>query len=254
MSDLLAAAQAAWPGIVVPPEVFRAYLRERNISDPERAADLYIACACSRGDARAIAALEARHFGEIDRTLIRRRLPAASIAEVKQILREKLFVTRPPRILDYAGRGDLGAWLRVTAVRQALKILRSEHRERPASDERLLDGPALGDDPELALMKGASSAAFAQAFQQALAALAPREQNLLRQHFLDGLTLDELATLHRVHRATCARWLAQARESVVAATRERLGAQSTGEYESILRLVRSRFEVSVRRFMKPKRK
>ena len=256
MKDLLALAQAAWPELSVPGDVFRAYAAQRD-ADAARAGELYLACACAHGDPRAIAALEARYFGDIDRALGRRQLAPAAIAEVKQILREKLFVGSAPKIAEYDGRGDLGAWLRTTAIRQALKLLRSERRERPASDERILDGPALEDDPELALVKGTSHAAFKNAFQKALGALEPRQQNLLRQHFLDGLTLDELAKLHSVHRATCARWLAQARQAVLEGTRAALSAEigvGTAEYESLMRVVRSRFEVTLRQFAKKKHK
>src|SRR5262249_49575466 len=158
------------PKLSVPPEAFRAYAAERN-ADAAHAGDLYLACACARGDGRAIAALEARYFGDIDGALARRQLAPAAIAEIKQILREKLFVGAAPKIAEYDGRGDLGAWLRTTAIRQALKLLRSERRERPTSDEQILQQPALQDDPELALMKGTYRAAFKTAFQKALGAL-----------------------------------------------------------------------------------
>src|SRR5260370_1220010 len=81
----------------------------------------------------------------------------------------------------------------------------------------------------------------------ALAALAERERNVLRQYYIDGLTIDQLAALYQVNRATTARWVAGARLSVVAKTREHLVDElgiAAGEADSIIRLVRSQLDVS----------
>ena len=59
--------------------------------------------------------------------------------DVKQTLRRQLFVgdgAAPPKIAAYDGRGDLRAWLRVTSVRAALKLLR-----KGSLDASGVDGP-----------------------------------------------------------------------------------------------------------------
>src|SRR5262249_55736086 len=49
-----------------------------------RTSDLYLACACSRGDARAIAIFDARFLSEVDRALRRSQLSASAIDDTKQ--------------------------------------------------------------------------------------------------------------------------------------------------------------------------
>ncbi|MCA9611101.1 MAG: sigma-70 family RNA polymerase sigma factor, partial [Myxococcales bacterium] len=94
---------------------------------------------------------------------------------------------------------------------------------------------------------------FREAFEEAVGALSPRERNLLRLHFLRRVTLESLAELYGVHRATIVRHLAKIRERLDAATqaalRDRLGADKR-EVESVMDLIRSRFDVSVERMLR----
>jgi RNA polymerase sigma-70 factor (ECF subfamily) len=89
---------------------------------------------------------------------------------------------------------------------------------------------------------------FETAFRDAIQTLPDRERTLLRQHFLDGVSIHELSTLYRVHRATIGRWLERARDAVLESTRahlmDRLDVPSA-EIESILRLVLSKLEISL---------
>jgi RNA polymerase sigma-70 factor (ECF subfamily) len=103
-------------------------------------------------------------------------------------------------------------------------------------------------DPRLDDLRRRYRGDFAAAFRAALAALPVRERNLLRQHHMDGLTIDQLAGLYRVHRATAARWVARARTTLSGETRrrlmERLGV-ATQDADSIIRLVRSQLDLSL---------
>jgi RNA polymerase sigma-70 factor (ECF subfamily) len=258
LAALVAEARAAHPGLDTSVEAFVAHLAKRlpPADFPwagVRAADLYLACACARGEARAVADLEARNFGEVGAALGRMGFDGERVDEVRQQLRELLFVGPPggaPRIADYAGRGDLKAWLRVSAVRAALKLARRAKREAPDADDRLLERQAPGADPELAFLKERYRPAFKQAFQGALDALADRDRLLLRQSVVDGLSIDELGALHGVHRATAARWLAKAREELIKRTRAdlmNLLRVDRGECESIMRLVHSQLDGTIRR-------
>jgi RNA polymerase sigma-70 factor, ECF subfamily len=86
--------------------------------------------------------------------------------------------------------------------------------------------------------------------------LSDHDRVLLRQHHLDQLTIDELASLHKVHRATAARWIANARASLLSRVRERMIERlsiSGGELDSALRLARSQLEVSIHRLLGGKR-
>ena len=87
-----------------------------------------------------------------------------------------------------------------------------------------------------------------RAFDVALRSLPAREQTLLRQHVIDGLTIDQLGALYHVHRATAARSLERARQAILAATREQMMGKlrvRSSELDSILRLIRSKLEVSL---------
>ena len=48
----------------------------------------------------------------------------------------------------------------------------------------------------------------------ALERLSPRERNVLRMHYGHALSIDAIGRVYGVHRATVARWLSTARESL----------------------------------------
>jgi RNA polymerase sigma-70 factor (ECF subfamily) len=254
LSAAWSAAQAAWPGVHVPEDVFAAYVAERTGGDapmPDATSSLYLACACARGDAAALRAFESRYMPEVERALVRTRLSAADVAEVMQSLREQLLAGPLPRIASYTGRGDLPAWLRVTAVRAALKRIRG-HKPEVEADDALLAARSVGDDPELLYMKELYRKAFREAFGAALEGLDARDRLLLRQHFVDRLGVDDLAPLYQVHRATVARWVQRARDHLLDETRHefmRRARVSPRECESVLRLVRSRIDVTLGRLL-----
>ena len=249
-------ARAAWKDLDVADERFADFLGGRippTELEDARAPDLWAACACGTGNGLAIAAVEARYFPDVDASLGKMGLSADRIGEVKQGLRRLLFVGDgaggAPRITEYRGSGDLRAWLRVTAMRAALKLIRKENRETP-TDDALLEARAQQDDPELAYMKAAYRASFKTAFQEALESLHARERTLLKQQIVDGLGIDELGALYQVHRATAARWVQSAREKLLTRTRRTfmLNARiSSDECESIMRMVRSQLDVSLHR-------
>ncbi len=262
LADRLAAARAAWPDVEVPAERFVAYLAARlHDGDGDgadlgarlggmRVADLYLACACAQGDARALEAFERRCLDVVDTALATMKMSREAVQEVKQIVRRLLLVAdgHPPRIVEYAGRGDLRGWVRVTATREALRVLRRNRREVPLEAEALERAIPAGADAQLEYLKAVYRGEFRAAFRDAMAALSERERNLLGHQFSDGLTLDQIAALYRVHRATIARWLGRARTRLLrgtrAALRARLGVQVT-ELDSIMRLIESSLDVTL---------
>jgi RNA polymerase sigma-70 factor (ECF subfamily) len=91
-------------------------------------------------------------------------------------------------------------------------------------------------------------AAFQAAFKEAIKDLSPRERTLLRQRFAFGLSAEEIGTIYRVSRMTAHRWLERARTRLLAGTRKRLKqrlAVDGTEFESIMRLIQSRLDVSI---------
>jgi RNA polymerase sigma-70 factor (ECF subfamily) len=262
LEEVVAAATAAWPGVHVPVEEFIPYLAQRlgEGATPADALnlhtlDLYLACACARGDATAIAAFEARYLTVVDQALAPLNVDSDAVAEIKQEIRRTLLVAdgRAPKITGFAGRGDMRGWLRVMAVRDALSSLRRVRREQPADDELLERTWIPQASPELEMLKNQYRDEFKSAVGEAMRALTPRERTLLRQQFIDSLTIDQLGAIYRVHRATAARWVERARQKVLVTTRAALMKRLTvqpAELDSVMRLINSRLDMSVRAFFR----
>jgi RNA polymerase sigma-70 factor, ECF subfamily len=259
LREITDAASAAWPDVTLAAELFVRHLvsklpgetvSEQALADL-RAGDLYLACACAEGVPAALAAFDDRCLGVVDAAVARMDTARGFADEVKQVVRRLLLVSdgaRRPRIAEYAGRGELRGWVRVVAAREALRLLRGDRREVPV-EAALLDRAATdGEDPELRYLKEVYRGQFRAAFREAMASLTDRERNLLAHQFLDGLTLDDIASLYRVHRATVARWLARARKLLLRRTQGTLRARlrvDAEEMESIMRLIESRLDVTL---------
>src|SRR5262252_9729967 len=88
--------RAAWPTLARDEEEFAASIRERLAGESDRAvgelhaADLYLATACSCGDARAHAALDEHFLRKLDVFVARVDPSPAFFDDVLQVAREKL--------------------------------------------------------------------------------------------------------------------------------------------------------------------
>lgn len=272
LTALLAAGQAAWPQLVLDPlELVRFVARQlvaqlgagpATVEDASelleglRPADLYLACACTSNDPAAIQAFERGYMSEVDHALARMHIDGSRVADVKQLVRQRLFVSQggvPGKISEYGGRGDLRRWVRSVAVRTCLNDLRKGKREVLADDETLIARHAIPvDDPEVTYMKRTYAAEFRAAFSAALAGADAREQTLLRYHHVDGLNIDEIGAIYRVHRVTAFRWLEKAKERLVRLTLEDLRNRlrlSPRELDSVLRMIRSQVNLSLVRHL-----
>jgi RNA polymerase sigma-70 factor (ECF subfamily) len=222
-----------------------------------QAADLYLACACTHGELHAVAILERDYISTLDAPLRATGLDAHAVDDVRQRVRELLLVGNDgiPAIASYRGKGQLRSWLRAVAVRQAMMHFRGK-RETPVDDSALAGIADIGGDAQLAPWKQKYAAAFREAFEQAILALSDHDRMLLRQHHLDQLSIEELATLHKVHRMTASRWLATARAALLSKVRARMIETlsiSGGELDSALRLARSQLDISIHRLLGGKR-
>jgi RNA polymerase sigma-70 factor (ECF subfamily) len=265
LRGLVEAARRAWPALDLPPETFVRHLAERLPADPEgdplavvaatHAADLYLACACARGDELAIAEFDRTFIAQISKYLSRADALPAVADEVKQTLRASLLVGNGeilPRIAGYSGRGPLGAWLRVTATRAALRLRDTERARNPANAGDAAVFPARGD-PEIDYLRTHYAEDFRGAFEATLASLSPREGSLLRLHFLDGMTIEAIGALYRVSGRTVKRWLARTRRRILDETHRRLAERlriSASDLDALIGLLRSRLDVSIVRFLK----
>ena len=263
LADVLELSRATFPDIPLPPETFLAFLARRIPEGKSvevgllelKVADLYLACACLERIPRAVARFEAEYLVEIKQALSRMETAAVQVEDVKQMICQKLLTAdgeAPPRLARYSGSGDLRSWLCVVAVRAALDQLRREKDAPPIADSAMADAVAPEEDQELQYLKQLYRVEFKAAFEEALATLTTRERNILRHQVLDGLTLDQIGAVYNVHRATVARWNARLRERLLKQTRRALLARlhTTGsELESIMRLIQSHLDVSIRRHL-----
>jgi RNA polymerase sigma-70 factor (ECF subfamily) len=253
------AGRTAWPEVALDTQHIADRLSARVRDDAETKledlhdADLYLAMALAGGVAAAVRAFEDTLVPQIDVALRRMRLADGAADEVKQSVRFDLLVgDGDPKIAAYAGRGELAAWVRISTTRKALKLIRRGGREDTFDDVLLEHWPAATPDPRQNHLRSQYTAELKRAIRDAFAALEVRQRNVLRQHILDELTIDELAHLYRVHRATCARWLADARAELSRGTRKRLVAalgMRGDELDSLLRFLDSDIELSISRIL-----
>ena len=261
LAGLVRQAREAWPEVDMDAGAFLAYVAERLPSTGEgrevlaslRAEDFFLAFACVRGEARALEVLDAQVLSQVG-TWLPREQPAL-VDELRQLLRQRLLVPvggAPPKLASYSGRGPLGQWVRAVALRLHIDQQRAAPRERPLEEAPVALAERLGADPELASIRERHQEDFRVAFRAALGRLEARERNLLRLHHVHGLSMDAVSATYQAPRSTVARWIARARERLLALTREeltvRLGVTSD-ELDSLLRLVGSQLDVSLRLLM-----
>jgi RNA polymerase sigma-70 factor, ECF subfamily len=263
-----AAGASAWPGVSVSAEELAAYVAER-LPEGEgedaaaqvsklQIADLYLACACARGDVRAIQCFEQAYFGEVARAFRRARASEIQQADLEQMLREKLFVAGPgeaPKITGYAGSGPLRLWVRAVATRTLHNLVTRGPKETALDPEALANTEAAIDDPELEHMRGLYRGEFKQAFAEALSAMSYSDRLLLHRRFEGQRTLDELAAAYDVHTNTIARWLGRARHTLETKVKQSLAgrlALNEVELASVLRLIRSQLDVTLGRLLEGK--
>jgi RNA polymerase sigma-70 factor (ECF subfamily) len=256
-------ARAAWPGVELDDALVVAYWGDRL--DPSRGdkalssmhtSDLFIACACCLGDETAIRSFEAKLFSQVRPVLVKFQRSGVNLDDVMQKLRARLLTAEPgelPKLADYSGRGSLKGWLRLAAGRLAIDKTRTQKKH-----SELADDFAAADQvaPDLAYLKEQYREPFKKAFEKALTELSPRERNFLRMTIIDGVTADKLGELHKVHRTTAGRWIAEARDKLAELTKKNLQATLNvqwSELDSIIHLVRSRIDVSVRRLLNEKK-
>jgi RNA polymerase sigma-70 factor (ECF subfamily) len=254
----LARGQAAFPQLPLDEQAFSLHLARVLGEDAVPAEltalaieDLYLACACSTGVPGAAALFTAR-YGPTVRSAVARIVRDADAAEIEQRVSDDLLVgsvTSPPKIASYAGRSPLERWLGVVAQREALTWLRENRAEARARDAAAAE-PAPGGDvhPEMAFLKERYRSDFERALREALGRVAERERVLLRLHLVNGLTVEAIGKMYGVSQPTASRWLAAARETLLADVKATLTARlgtATDEIASLAGLVASRLDVSL---------
>lgn len=185
--------------------------------------DLFLAFACLRGNSRAISIFERLYITNVPSYLSKVERDPSVLSEIAQRVREKALVAhgeRPAALSQYVGAGALGAWVRVVALREHGQWLRGKREQLLALPDAELPAPELS--PEAMAVRARCLPMLRTAFEQSIAKLTAREKTLLRMHYTDGMTLEAIANVYAVNKATVSRWLASAREQVLKATTQQL--------------------------------
>lgn len=246
-------AKSAWPEIELPLAKLAAFLatnlpKTAGEASKLHAADIYLVLACAEGSREAQRAFSDQFLGDVP-SFVRRIDKSASFAdEVRQELAASLLLRRDGaeiRLAQYQGRGPLKGFLRVAATRAALNLKRNKGEKKERLSGRHADARAV--DPEKAVMKKRDAALFRQAFEHAVSELDVDERNVLRLHYVDGLSIDEVAATYQIGRATAARWLAKAKEKIVRSTLDELvsSASQSRKKKEWLEVVESQFGSSL---------
>jgi RNA polymerase sigma-70 factor (ECF subfamily) len=253
-------ARTLFSGVEVDYGAFDAHVRSVACAGAdgtlaEHAHDLYLAIACAAGNRAALDHFEGRHLADLARHRTVAQLSEPDRQELRQRIRSLLFTGAQPAILGYAARAPLDAWVRVIAIREALRLHRELRLAPGAGPEQANSkGDAVDSHtPELQLLLANDGPVVENALTQALEALGARERTLLRLHLLDGLSIDEIGRLYRVHRATAARWLVAIRTKVYSELREVLPipqARGTSAMRSLVLGLRDQVSVSLSRILR----
>jgi len=234
---LIVELSAAWPATAWDEAIVRPLLDAADpaaLDGPHRG-DLLWAWACLACDRAALAALEAGPILGARNHLRSMNLDPSIIDDATQRALARL-VTDRAALATYRGRGPLQSFVRTIVVRYAIE----EQRDVPRTDELTAMFAVPSPDPELEYMRTLYADHLAAAFREAWGRLGAHERFLLALQLHEGMTIDDLARVYSIHRASAARRAAAARSSLLAhirgCLRERI-AITDETLDSILRIV-----------------
>lgn len=230
LEHLIQQGRTAWPSVVLEPTWVAEHAgRVVGAVDPSHLElvhgdGLHLACGIARRHSPALEAFEVTYVARVGEYVIRLATDPSMVASVQQHLRQAvvLGLGGSPKIYEYSGRGSLGGWVRMVAIRMALNARRGATVETERISAWAERAPSAALDPELALVRAQAREAFEAAFRGALAALEARERTLLRLHYVEGLTMDQLAPMFQMSRSSVARRIDAVRRDILASTTQRL--------------------------------
>jgi RNA polymerase sigma-70 factor, ECF subfamily len=196
--------------------------------------ELELAAACVAGDSTALAELDAGALRDAGAHLTTLGFAPAAADEAVQRARVKLVIDGG--LATFRGRGSLALFVRTVVVRLAIDAHRKTRREVELGD--LVAAPC--GDPELEYMRTLYADTLVAAVRDAWGKLAGHERFLLALRVYEQMSIDDVARVYQIHRASAARRAAAARASFVGhvrgCLRERL-AVGDATLDSILRIV-----------------
>lgn len=244
---LVAAAQEAF-GYAPAPALLEAWVKGRGDS---LNAGIALACGLFHQDPAALVCFERHVLPSVAAALRKAGATDTETDELVQRTRSFLIAEGSgSRLEQYQGQGAFNAFVTTVAMRF---FTRARTRAKPESsnDDLAAQLPA-AFDLERVVARAQHRALFSDAFQAAINALSPRERLLLRLNLVKGASIDELAPMYRVSRATVARWLARARQALRDETVRRLAENAqlaTADVTELIAGLQSQFDVSLQRFL-----
>jgi RNA polymerase sigma-70 factor, ECF subfamily len=257
LERLVEESRAAWPDLQIGAEEFVGYLAARVPPDQSirdalhslHVTDLYLACGCANGNAKAIAALESHYISKLVPVLSRKA--EGDNDEVAQRLRVRTLVgdgRGRPRIASYSGRGPLGKWIRISATRLAVDL----HRLAKPIFDAAHAADVTSSDVERSYIVQRYGDEFAKGLEWALAQLTKRERTLLHLHFLEEVSVAQIAARQGVTPRTVQRRLAAAEKQIVKNLQSLVAQRlelSSSQVESLLPDVESELVAVLQRFL-----
>ncbi len=263
LSALLSSVKKEWPEIKLDSREVLAYFAAHFPTDANLsrmllkwyAKDLYLCCACVKGNSLAINIFVDLYNPIIRGILSEWNLEFNQAKEFEQLLRVLLFfgeAEKAPLLQNYQGVGKLSNWLRVVTKRIVRRWLQQERRSSGIKLERLEEMIfAVDGDVEFSHIKQNYREAFRQCFRRTFEELTDREKVLLRYRYGDNLSLERIAAIYRVRHPTIHRWLESARQTLLFKTRDLL-IQDLGieahEFSNVMALIQSRLDVTLSTF------
>jgi RNA polymerase sigma-70 factor, ECF subfamily len=211
-------ASAAWLAVELSLEEFCSHIEAcaPGLGHAELelfAADLYLACACLQGRAPALEILERSIFPAACKAIARVSAEPQFVRECSTVLWQRLLDPDEPQLARYRGEDPLVSWISVVATGIALEHFRAGSATDGAyalASQYLAH--EVGSD--LAGLRAESEPGLLAALEAALRHLSARDRNVLRLHLSGQCNLEQIGRAYGVHRATAARWLAEARATV----------------------------------------
>ena len=218
LAALVQRAQAARPQMALDARALAQHVaaqpalcRDPTAIATVHAGDLALAVAALAGDPTAARVLDAEAIAPLRASLTRICRDPARADDVLQDLRQGLLAGERPKLCTYSGLGPLGAWIRMCAVREAMRQTRKDTREVPFSAELLeqIDASIGTSSPTASIRAGLESAV-----REAFATLPARQRAVMQMYYRDGAELAEIGRVYGVHLSTISRWLAHGRKLV----------------------------------------
>jgi RNA polymerase sigma-70 factor (ECF subfamily) len=216
--SVIAAGRAAWPALQIDEVELLRRLELLQLPEGDlalRGRDLFLGAACAMGAPGALEIFELEVLPSVELAVRRFGLDPATIDEVKQLVRVKLFSGERPRIGSYQGRGPLDAWVRMLAVRTAFDYLGSAQAGAAMAMPGIAEVVGRDETPEAATIAEHDRPVFQAALERAFSTLSAREKTILRLYFIDDLGVEGIGAVYHVHKATVSRWLLAIRTKIM---------------------------------------